>query len=96
MELVIAYRPEPDNCTDNCTETVMTSLQANHSKKLHAKRALKVTIAIPIYSGKEEVVIVTEGATVKKCCNPYLYNCPYCARPEYEGTSKADYAEVYF
>ncbi|XP_056315800.1 uncharacterized protein LOC130230685 [Danio aesculapii] len=96
LELAIEYRTEPNVCTGNCTETGMTSPQANHSKNLRAKRALKVTIAIPVYREEEEVVTVTEGTTVEFSCNPYLHNCPYCARPEYEGTSKAEYGEVYF
>ncbi|XP_073780150.1 uncharacterized protein [Danio rerio] len=96
LALAIEYRAEPDVGTGNFTEMEMTLLQANHYTRLRAKRALNVTIAVPVYNKEEKVVTVTEGTTVKFSCNPYLHNCPYCARPEYEGTSKAEYSEVYF
>lgn len=64
LELVTTYRPETDNHTDDPMETVMTSLKVSQFKGLRVKRAVRVTIAIPIYSGEEEVVTMTEGTTV--------------------------------
>ncbi|KAL1263450.1 hypothetical protein QQF64_006189 [Cirrhinus molitorella] len=43
-----------------------------------------------------EIITVTEGSSVKFNCNPFLRNCPYCAQPEYLGTSSTEYAQVYF
>lgn len=51
---------------------------------------------VPTHGLDKDIVKVTEKSNVKFNCIPFIKNYPYCGRPEYEGTSSAEYAQVCF
>lgn len=78
--------------TSNTTGGNTTS---NRTDRQRVKRST-LTLVVPTHGLDEDIITVTEGSNVTFSCNPFLKNCPYCGRPEYEGTSSAEYAQVYF
>lgn len=59
---------------------------SNFTDHRRVKRST-LTLVVPTHGLDEDIVTVTEGSNVTFSCNPFIKNCPYCGRPEYEGTS---------
>ncbi|KAL1270832.1 hypothetical protein QQF64_029848 [Cirrhinus molitorella] len=80
---------------ENYTSVVDIAENENETELLRIKRST-ITLVTPVHGYEGEIITVTEGSSVRFNCNPFLKNCPYCAQPEYLGTSSAEYAQVYF
>ncbi|KAK2896374.1 hypothetical protein Q8A67_010862 [Cirrhinus molitorella] len=79
----------------NYTSVVNIAENENETELLWIRRST-ITLVTPVHGSAGEIITVTEGSSVKFNCNPFLRNCPYCAQPEYLGTSSTEYAQVYF
>ncbi|KAK2867637.1 hypothetical protein Q8A67_025754 [Cirrhinus molitorella] len=75
--------------------TPVADITENDTDHQRVKRST-ITLVTPTHGSEDDVITIMEGSSVRFNCNPFLRNCPYCGRPEYEGTSSAECAQVYF